>query len=338
MVRMSRGAASLALLVAIAAWSLPLHVRAQDDPSLGPVCVLAADEMTELLGVTVAEVDAAGLECAYSADPAQRLVQVVLSIIPPDPTAFEPSEDGLFLPRLDHPEGEDVTIGGLPAWVAVDGTWVDVGEDVFAVWLNAVYDADPPAMPDTARAIAEAAVPRYVANPRPSPTPRSMAGGIAARFPETLADRPLDLDVIPGADLFAQLAMFAAGDAAQGLTDLQDAIASADPALEGVEGGIATTFDFEAGVSLSIVGILAPGMDASQLLEPAVAAFAAFPDSSPEAVVLAGRDVLHVAEPPGGFDSHRWFLADGDVLWVFDGDEALVEAFLEALPPAESAP
>ena len=29
----------------------------------------------------------------------------------------------------------------LPAWVASDGTWIDIGEDVVAVWLNAVFDA-----------------------------------------------------------------------------------------------------------------------------------------------------------------------------------------------------
>jgi hypothetical protein len=324
----------LALLVAASAWVAPLAGRAQEDPSTSPVCVLTADEMTALVGVPIAEVDAAGLECAYSADPAQRLVQVIVSIIPADPTASAPNPDGLFLLRFDHPDGQDATLAGLPAWVATDGTWVDIGDDVLAVWLNAVFDADPPAMPATAHAIAEAVLPRYLAAPRPSPTPRSAAGGIAARFPESLDGEPLDLEVVTGPVLFDQLAMFAFGDAAQGLADLQAAIEAMGLALDDVEGGFATTFDFEAGVSLSMIGIQVPGGDAATLLDPAQATFVDFAGATPETLTLAGREVIHVAEPPGGLDGHRWFLADGDVLWMLDGDQVLVEVFLAALPPA----
>lgn len=335
--RSSRGAALLALLVAASAWVTPLHALAQDDPATSPVCVLTADEMTDLVGVPIATVDAAGLECAYSADPADRPVQVLLAILPPDPTALEPSDDGLFGPRLDHPDGQDVTFAGLPAWVAAEGTWVDVGDDVFAVWVNAVFDEDPPALPDTARAIAEAAVPRYVAAPRPSPTPRSAAGGIAAHFPVTLDDEPLDVDIEPGPDLFAQLAMFAIGDTGQGLVDLQAAIEALGVPIDQVEGGMATTFDFEAGVSLSITGILVPGQDASLLLDPALDAFVDFEGGTPETVTIAGREVIHVAEPPGGLDGHWWILAEGDVLWALYGDQVLAEAFLGALPAVGGA-
>jgi hypothetical protein len=192
-------------------------------------------------------------------------------------------------------------------------------------------------MPETARAIAEAVVPRYLAAPRPSPTPRSAAGGIAARFPETLDGEPLDLEVVSGTVLFDQLAMFALGNTAQGLADLRSAIESTGLSLDAVEGGIATTFEFDPVSSLSIVGIRVPGTDAATLLEPAQAAFVDFTGGTPETVTLAGRDVLHVAEPPGGLDGHRWFLADGDVLWVFDGDQVLLEVFLAALPPAGDA-
>lgn len=324
----------LALLVAVSAWAVPAAVHAQDDHANSPACVLTADEMTGLVGVPIAAVEAAGLECAYSADPAQRLVQIIISIVPPDPTASAPAEDGLLLVRFDHADGTDETIGGLPAWVASDGAWVDIGEDVLAVWLNTVFDADPPPMPATGRAIAEAVLPRYLSAPRPSPTPRSAAGGIAGRFPETLAGDPLDLDVVPGPVLFDQLAMFAVGDAAQGLSDLRATIEAMGVALDQVEGGIATTFDFEAGASLSVVGILVPGVDAAALLEPAQAAFVDFTGAVPETVTVAGRDVIHIAEPPGGLDGQRWFLADADVLWVFDGDQVLLEAFLAALPPA----
>lgn len=337
MVRSSRGVALLTLLVATAAWVSPAAVRAQDDPASSPICVLTADEMTDLIGVPIATVDAVGLECAYTADPAARLVQVVLSILPPDPTASAPADDGLLLIRMDHATGQDTTIADRPAWVASDGTWVDIGEDVFSVWLNGVFDADPPPMPETARAIAETAVPRYLAAPRPSPTPRSAAGGIAARFPETLDGEPLDLDVVPGPTLFDQLVMFAAGDTAQGLADLRAAIESSGLALDQVEGGLATAFDFDSLSSLSIVGILAPGMDATVLVEPAQAAFVDFPGVTPETVTIAGREVLHVAEPPGGLDGHRWFLADGDVLWVFDGDQVLLELFLAAMPAGGGA-
>lgn len=335
--RSLRGAALLIAASAAIASGPVLPAVAQDDPAASPICVLTADEMTDVLGIPIARVAAAGLECAYSADPAVRPVQVLLAILPPDPNAVEPTEDGLVGPRQDHADGTDATIAGLPAWVAGEGTWVDVGDDVLAVWVNALFDADPPALPDTARAIAEAVVPRYVAAPRPSPTPRSAATGIGPRFPETLNDEPLDVDIEAGPDLFAQLRMFALGDTPQGLDELQAAIEATGVTLDQVEGGMVTIFDFDAGVSLTATGILIPGQDAGLLLDQGMAAFVDFSGGTPETVSLAGRDVVHVAEPPGGLDGNWWLLADGDVLWALYGDQVLAEAFLAALPPAGGA-
>lgn len=334
--RSLRGAALLGSIVALATWVAPLRGLAQDDPATSPVCVLSVDEMADLSGLPITGREAAGLECAYSADPAVRPVQVIVSVIPPDPDVSDSADDPLRFLRFDHEDGTDTTVAGMPAWVAQDGTWVDLGGDVLAVWLNVVFDAAPPPMPETAVAIAEAVVPRYVANPRPSAPPRSAAGGVVARFPEEVAGQRLDLTTLPAPDLFSLLAVFSPGDATLGIAQLQDAITSMGVAPADVEGATGDIFDFDAGVTLSISAVQIPGQDVSTLLEPAVMAFADWDGASPEPVTIAGRDLVHVAEPPGGMDGNAWFLADGEVLWILSGDQVLVEALLGALPAAGS--
>ena len=208
--RSLRGAALLGSIVALATVTAPLPVVAQDDPAASPICVLSIEEMADLSGLPITERDAAGLECVYGADPAVRPVQVVVSIIPPDRTLSDQSDPLRFL-RFAHEDGQDMTVAGLPAWVASDGVWVNLGEDVLAVWPNIVFDPAPPPMPETAVAIAEAVVPRYAAAPRPSPTPRAAAAEMAAQFPEEVAGQPLELLLMTAPDLFALLGAFSPG-------------------------------------------------------------------------------------------------------------------------------
>jgi hypothetical protein len=130
----------------------------------GPMCLFELDELSTLVGVPFATRDAVERECVYLADPAERFLAVVIERIPPDPTALEPDPDGLLVLRWTYADGgHDLTIAGLPAWLSDDGAWVDVGEDVLAVRPMFVFDDAAPPIAPTAEAIAQEAVPRYLA-------------------------------------------------------------------------------------------------------------------------------------------------------------------------------
>jgi hypothetical protein len=320
-----------ATVASVALWAA-VPAAAQDDPDTHPLCLLSLDEMSALVGVPMVERSAAGLECAYTTDPAQRAIQVVLAIIPPDPTALEPAEDGLMVIRWDTPGGIDQTIGDLPAWVAPDGVWIDVGADVLAVLPLVLFDADPPPMPETAVAIAEAAMPRYLAAPRPSAAPTPPPTGLVARFPAELAGQALDVTMFAGPDLFALLGALASGDPALGVADLQAAVEGLAGSLDAASGAIASVYDFDTDLSLSITAIQVPGADVMSLVEPATRAFVDFAGGVQELRAIGGRDVTHIAPPEDGGGTDRWVFADGDVLWALDGDEPLVEALLTTLP------
>ena len=81
--------------------------------------------------------------CTYDSDPAVDLYTIDLRVEGPDPTAVEPMEDGLFLVRINYPDGQDTTVGDLPAWESEQGLWVDTGDDVFVVQPILFFATDP---------------------------------------------------------------------------------------------------------------------------------------------------------------------------------------------------
>jgi hypothetical protein len=322
------GASLLAGMVAPAA-------TAQTDTSVSPLCLLSADEMGALLGAPIAAIEGVPLQCAYSTDPSQRQLQVVLSLLRPDPTTSAGNDDPLFFIRFSHDRnGEDTQIAGLPAWVADDGAWVNLGPDLLIAWPNVVFDADPPVARDLATRVLDAAVPRYLEHPAPSPSPSPPPTGAAARFPAELAGDPLDVSELAVEDALSGYLMGDAPDPAArpALRDAMTALAGGT--LDPVSAAIATQLDFTQGGVLTMTAFLIPGADASSLVDLAARALIDFQPEPAEAVTIAGRQVTRVAEAPGGQDRTAWFLADGDVLWALVGDEALVEELLTTLPPA----
>ena len=330
-----RGAIALGAVLAVVAALAPAAPPVAAQGASGPLCVLSAAEMGKLVDAPIVATDAVDLECAYDADPAVRQLQVVLFIIPPDPTAFDTGGGPLQGVRIGHDShGRDLKISGQPAWVADDGVWVAVGDDVLGVLVDGVFDASPPPMPDTAVAIAKAVVPRYLKNPRPSPSPAPPPTGVSARFPTTLADQPLEIQRMSGPDLFEQLG-YNGPPASDHVPELQAAVTGLGITPDALEVGYGSVFDYNAGAFLEAYAIRAPGLDATPLLAPAEGAFITYQPAAPEATSLAGHDATLIAPAvPDDVSSPHWFFVDGDVLWVLSGDADLADAFASALPPA----
>jgi hypothetical protein len=130
----------------------------------GP-CLLSLDELNELTGLEFVSMAAGPANCMYDSDPAVDPYAIELRIEGPDPTAVEPMEDGLFLHRINYPDGQDTTVGSFPAWESEQGLWVDVGDDVFVVQPILFFATDPPSARTFLIPVAELALPRLVQAP-----------------------------------------------------------------------------------------------------------------------------------------------------------------------------
>ncbi|MFN8520699.1 MAG: hypothetical protein U0667_15190 [Chloroflexota bacterium] len=330
------GSALLALVTAALAVGAP--VAARDDGALpvgaldvGPLCLLSTDEMSDLVGVPIANVQASGEECAYDTDFAERTIQVVLSAVEPDSARIDPGSDPLQAIRVGHAaDGHDTTIAGQPAWAADDGAWVDLRPIALGVWLNTAFDDDPPS-PDVAVAIAEVITPRFLARPQPSAAP---IAGLAGRFPPTLAGSSMDPFDYPPADYLALEESMGPPNGGH-VAALRDAIAGLGTTVEALRIMDGTAYDDATGTMLDAIAIQAQGLDVSPLLQPAIAALTEFVAGPAETLTIAGHQLVHLVAASGGAAvGERWYAVDGDVLWVLDGPRSLVEEMMTSLPQA----
>lgn len=108
------------------------------------LCLVTVDELNELSGLHFVRTATGPLNCTYDSDPTEDLYTLDLRLVPPDDTAVAPPEDGLQAARIWYPEGQDTTIGDLPAWESPDGVWVDVGDDLLVIQPILFFMADPP--------------------------------------------------------------------------------------------------------------------------------------------------------------------------------------------------
>ncbi|MFN8623758.1 MAG: hypothetical protein U0869_23705 [Chloroflexota bacterium] len=330
--------AGLAVLAGPLAVGAAAQSPAAGDRPQGPLCLLTADEAGELLGAPVASVASVPLQCAYSADPSQRSLQLLLGLQRPDPTSGDAEDDPLRFLRFGHQEGgADTELAGLPAWVADDGAWVNLGPDVLFAWPNVVFDATPPDARAVATKALELAVPRYLEHPAPTPAPTAPPSGVLGRFPAEVAGQSLDPFELEPQDAIAGFLLGDAPDPGARPALLDAVTALAGGSLDAVTAATGTALDFDTGASLTATAIQVPGADASSLVPLAAAALIDFPPLPPETRSIGGRDVTLVAQAPGGEDRTAWFFADGDVLWALDGSEAMVEDLIGHLPPADGA-
>jgi hypothetical protein len=123
-------------------------------------CLLSLLELNQLTGLEFVSMAAGPGNCFYDSDPTVDLYAIEFRIEGPDPTALEPMEDGLFLHRIDYPDGRDTSVGGYPAWESEQGLWVDVGDDVFVVQPILFFATDPPPARAFLIPVAELALPR----------------------------------------------------------------------------------------------------------------------------------------------------------------------------------
>jgi hypothetical protein len=118
---------------------------ASESAGPGPLCLLTADELTELTGLPIASMSSGPTNCTYDADPTVVLATIDLRLETPDPTITTGGEDDLWFTRFDYETGgRDVTVAGFPAWEADEGLWVDLGDQVFVV-QPILFFADEPA-------------------------------------------------------------------------------------------------------------------------------------------------------------------------------------------------
>jgi hypothetical protein len=292
-----------ALLVAA-----PLTALAQeptDDASTsapvlsGGMCILQPEEVTELLGLTGEVTAVAEYEgCTYE------------------------SEDGYLeldwasYYDLEHePDavGEEVTVGGHPAWF--DGStstlYVDTGYRTYGVYLTldgvgAVLERILP--------IAETVIPLYVARDEASP-----AYALAELFPADLGGEPVTIDFRMSGPEWVEM-----------MPDEQRAMVEEMLAAQGAttsELGIATG-GTESGAQLSAVRIV--GAAATDFATPLVTIAAGNPELSIEPATVGGKDVL-VASVPSE-ESSITIYPSADIAWLMLMDEASVEEALAELP------
>jgi hypothetical protein len=255
----------------------------------GPVCVIGAQALSALVGITFTSLSPGELNCLYQGGPASGPYAMDVRLEDPPVGSTDAT---LGLVRLGP--GEEVTVAGRPAWTSDEALWVDLGARLLVVQPIFEFSRATPPPQDITRPVAELVVERIapeLADPTPERTPASDVD-LAALFPTQLRGAPVAVQTITGRDIAAQM-----GDAA---ADAMSAIvAEQGLTLDDLSIGVADLFN-AADRDGSIIAIRLRGADAGTFGIPLLLATQGAADLPVGRTqdTVAGKEVL-VLDIPG---------------------------------------
>ena len=219
--------------------------------------------------------------------------------------------------------GRDVTVGGRPGWLAAElGTLLIQLDNGVIVLSVPIVDTGTEDVEATFLQLGELLVARaasLVGPPTPEPIdvspPESQADSdLAALFPSTVGDAPLDVQTGSGR------VFMMSGD--ETLQPLEDALAAQGLTLSDLSIGFATSADFVGSIS----AIRVKGGDASAL-EPLLLQMSA-QGAVPSEGEVAGKPVRVVTTSAGT----QYIYVSGEVLWAVTAQEPALSEIFAALP------
>lgn len=280
----------------------------------GPLCLLSIEELNEITGLAFGTLTGGDSNCAYDSETLDDPYTLDLGLEERDPT--QRIGDDLVTARLSP--GQEVTVGGFPAWQNPYMLTVDVGERLFVVRPIFLFSSSTPPPTDVMLPIAEMAIARLPAelmNPTPTATP-DVDTDLEARFP-SVDGTPLQVQTVTGDDLREQIERDPATQ--ERFRSLEDALAPYGLGLQDVSLGSADRALAEG--FLTIAAVRVEGADESLLLgEVFEWLTGGAAGISRTETLLAGVPVIELVMP-GADDSDigsrtRFAVATADVLWV----------------------
>jgi hypothetical protein len=223
--------------------------------------------------------------------------------------------------------GEDVTVGGRPAWLALDQGTILIELDGGVVVLNvALTTEEPEDSRATIMQLGETLVSRAASLGGPAaaePIDEGSAEDVAsshadpeleALFPTSVGGQELEITSMPPDDI----------SGAEGAEEIEAALAAQGRSLADVTAGSAFAPDF----SSYIFAIRVKGGDAIALLEPLAAQQAELMDAEMSTSEVAGKPVTVLA----GASGTQYVYANGEVLWLVFATEPALSEIMAALP------
>jgi hypothetical protein len=309
-----------------AALAIGPGVQAQG-PTPGTFCALiTAEEASTALQVAVTPSGGTDLDCAYATDPESS---TYLSL-------YTRAEGGtLESIKGGWPDGEDLPIGGKPAWYVEDLLWTEIGGRLLTLQLVSfgIAGLDHKA---ALSSLAEIGVGRWDslsipdATPEPTNAPEPSFVGdpeLDALFPTEIGGSPLEVQSMNGQELLGQIDTSNPDDTAV-LKSLTDALASQGKTIDDMSIGYAF------GSASSIFGVRVKGIDISVLQEQILPIFTTNMAEPQEGTAqIVGKTVTVITDGPDSPEAQKLYAyPKNDVLWLVSATDPILTEIFQKLP------